>query len=205
MARRTNRPAVLIAGRRLSDNPRAAFAISGLIVALFATTVSVGVITTIVGYAGIPGGGSRDTLIQEFLRPSAPGGSGPSSASVPDGLLTALHSVPGVRGVTVVHDTGLGRADQRRPLGRGGLMRPAHCHPGAWSLRARSPGRRHHRESGRQHRHQTVNPGSHRVARRRGLPREAATGSLGPRPPGTSDGRPAGHRREQPSRVVSDG
>ena len=117
MARRTNRPAVLIAGRRLSDNPRAAFrAISGLIVALFATTVSVGVITTIVGYAGTPGGGSRDTLIQEFLAgPSAPGGSGSSAASVPEGLVAALHSVPGVRGVTVVHDTGLDGADNAGP------------------------------------------------------------------------------------------
>src|ERR1019366_15632 len=51
MARRTSRPAVLIAGRRLSDNPRGVFrAISGLIIAIFVTSVSVGVITTILGY-----------------------------------------------------------------------------------------------------------------------------------------------------------
>ena len=49
MARRASRPAALIAGRRLSDNPRAAFrAISGLILALFVTSVAVGIITTIV-------------------------------------------------------------------------------------------------------------------------------------------------------------
>jgi hypothetical protein len=38
LARRTGRPATLIAGRRLGDNPRAAFrSISGLILALFVT------------------------------------------------------------------------------------------------------------------------------------------------------------------------
>lgn len=57
MVRRTGRPMVLIAGRRLSDNPRAAFrAISGLIIALFATSVSVGIITTILDYQNINDG-----------------------------------------------------------------------------------------------------------------------------------------------------
>ncbi len=41
LARRTSRPATLIAGRRLADNPRAGFrAISGLILALFVTSVA---------------------------------------------------------------------------------------------------------------------------------------------------------------------
>src|SRR5205807_1273677 len=65
MARRTGRPAVLIAGRRLSDNPRAAFrAVSGLIVALFISTASAGVITTIVAYHSASTGGvaGRDIL-----------------------------------------------------------------------------------------------------------------------------------------------
>ena len=40
MARRTSRPAALIAGRRLADNPQAGFrAISGLVLALFVTSV----------------------------------------------------------------------------------------------------------------------------------------------------------------------
>ena len=44
MARRTSRVSVLLAGRRLSDNPRGAFrAVSGLILAIFVTSVSVGV------------------------------------------------------------------------------------------------------------------------------------------------------------------
>ena len=47
MARRTNRPSTLIAARRLGDDPRGAFrAVSGLVLALFITTVAVAAITT---------------------------------------------------------------------------------------------------------------------------------------------------------------
>jgi hypothetical protein len=47
MAQRTSSPGVLIAARRLSDDPRAAFrAVSGLVLALFVTTVAVVAITT---------------------------------------------------------------------------------------------------------------------------------------------------------------
>ena len=42
MARWTSRPGTLIAARRLADDPRAAFrAVSGLVLALFITTVAV--------------------------------------------------------------------------------------------------------------------------------------------------------------------
>ena len=47
MARRTSRPGTLIAARRLADDPKAAFrAVSGLVLALFVTTVAVVAITT---------------------------------------------------------------------------------------------------------------------------------------------------------------
>ena len=47
MARRTSRPGMLIAARRLADNPKAGFrAVSGLVLALFITTVAVALITT---------------------------------------------------------------------------------------------------------------------------------------------------------------
>ena len=47
MARWTSRPSTLIAARRLADDPRAAFrAVSGLVLALFITTVAVVAITT---------------------------------------------------------------------------------------------------------------------------------------------------------------
>ena len=69
MARRTHRPAALIAARRLADNPRAGFrAVSGLILALFVTSVAVGVITTIVADRGAPSGGAAasDTLTAQL-------------------------------------------------------------------------------------------------------------------------------------------
>ena len=47
MARRTSRPGALIAARRLADDPRAGFrAVSGLVLALFVTTVAVAAIST---------------------------------------------------------------------------------------------------------------------------------------------------------------
>lgn len=110
MARRTSRPAVLIAGRRLADNPRAGFrAVSGLVLALFVTSVAVGVITTIDAYGGTgwgrhvsPGGAAeRDTLLDRFATYTP---SGPRFvASVPASLLRELRSTPGVHGVTVIH------------------------------------------------------------------------------------------------------
>ena len=67
--RRTRRPATLIAGRRLADNPQTGFrAISGLVLALFVTSVAVGVITTFVANRGAPAGGSAaaSTLVKDF-------------------------------------------------------------------------------------------------------------------------------------------
>ncbi len=47
LAHRTSRPGALIAARRLADDPRAAFrAVSGLVLALFVTTVAVALMTT---------------------------------------------------------------------------------------------------------------------------------------------------------------
>jgi hypothetical protein len=112
MARRTSGAATLIAGRRLSDNPRAAFrAISGLIIALFATSVSVGVITTILDYSGTSSGAaSSDTLVDQFepfLGPvvAAPAQGQPAAppVSVSPGRLTELSSIGGVRGVTLIY------------------------------------------------------------------------------------------------------
>ncbi len=108
LARRTSRPAVLIAGRRLADNPRAAFrAISGLIIALFATSVSVGVITTMVSYQGVSSSSAtRETLVAQAF-PAPPDALGPAP-SLPAGLLGSLHTTPGVDGVTTLY----GGADQ---------------------------------------------------------------------------------------------
>jgi uncharacterized membrane protein YhaH (DUF805 family) len=97
LARRTSRPATLIAARRLADNPKAAFrAISGLVLALFVTTVAVGTIGTLVAASGAPKERARaDNLIDDFL---------PPLASTADPVPAGLTSVPGVRGVTVVYE-----------------------------------------------------------------------------------------------------
>ena len=102
---RTSRPDVLIAGRRLSDNPRGAFrAISGLIIALFATSVSVGIITTVLADngGGITGTGNSATLIAQFASNVGPQASGQSVQSpvVSQLLLDQLRALPGVRDVT---------------------------------------------------------------------------------------------------------
>jgi FtsX-like permease family len=103
-ARRTGRPAMLIAGRRLSDNPRAGFrAISGLVLALFVASVAIGVITTIDAYDGGANvtAAEQHTLIDRFtiFTPGEPHG----FASLPGSLLGELHSTAGVHGVTVIH------------------------------------------------------------------------------------------------------
>ncbi|HEY6597380.1 MAG TPA: FtsX-like permease family protein [Asanoa sp.] len=95
LARRASRPAALIAARRLSDNPQAGFrAISGVVLALFVTSVATGVITTIVANRGGDRGGLAATsLVTSF---------NPPTASVPASIPARLRTIPGVRSTTVV-------------------------------------------------------------------------------------------------------
>ena len=113
LARRTSGPAALIAGRRLGDNPRAAFrSISGLILALFITSVSVGITTTILADHGAPSrrGGVGDVLADSFIVNATASGQPISAvATVPGTVLARLRSIPGVRGVAVI-DTDPGAA-----------------------------------------------------------------------------------------------
>ncbi|WP_406069929.1 FtsX-like permease family protein [Micromonospora sp. NBC_01638] len=98
MARYASRPATLIAARRLADNPKAGFrAISGIMLALFVTSVAVGVITTIVANRGPAPIGSTEasTMSMHF------GGEAPP---VPDTLLTELRSTTGVRYAATVRE-----------------------------------------------------------------------------------------------------
>jgi FtsX-like permease family len=115
MARWTSRPGTLLAAARLADDPRAAFrAVSGLVLALFITTVAVVAITTQNAKnlnrfssaaeasvltdqvsasnqaAGVGGPGTS----QSTARP------GPAAAAAP--LTARLRDIPGVRGVVVV-------------------------------------------------------------------------------------------------------
>ena len=107
MAKRANRPATLIAGRRLLDNPKAAFRfISGLVIALFVASAMIGALSSIAAATSSSSGGSagRDTLSELFC--SFYMSNCPASAevsSVPGQVLDELRSTPGVRAVTVVH------------------------------------------------------------------------------------------------------
>ncbi len=107
MARRTHRAEALLAGRRLSDDPRTAFrSISGLVLALFLASLASGIVTTIIADKGAPAGGQGavDTVVAVFGQPNANAVESQFSIpALPSGLTTELSSIKGVRGVTVIH------------------------------------------------------------------------------------------------------
>ena len=111
LARRAGHPAGLLAARRLADHPQAGFrAVSGLMLALFVTSVAVGVITTIVAYRGAdrddPAASDRLTVLVW------PGETAPATAAPPpdvapadpDAVVAELAATPGVRSATVLRD-----------------------------------------------------------------------------------------------------
>ena len=70
MVKRASRPATLLAGRRLLDNPKAAFRfISGLVIALFVASALIGALSSI-AFVSNSGGGSagKDTLAEAVLQ-----------------------------------------------------------------------------------------------------------------------------------------
>jgi len=107
MVKRASRPATLIAGRRLLDNPKAAFRfISGLVIALFVASALIGALSSIAAIASSSGGGSagKDTLAELFC--SFATSNCPASAdvpSVPGQVLAEIRATPGVRGATVIY------------------------------------------------------------------------------------------------------
>jgi hypothetical protein len=120
MARWTSRPGTLIAARRLADDPRAAFrAVSGLVLALFVTTVTVAAITTqnakdFTRWASAAEANVLTSQVSESnqVDENGPGASEGTTAPGPAGpvapLTTRLSRIPGVRGLLVVRaDPGL--------------------------------------------------------------------------------------------------
>ena len=113
MARRTSRPGGLIAARRLADDPRAAFrAVSGLVLALFITTVAVvGITTWNAKNLNRWGSAAETKVLTDQLagqQPSSgsPASPGPAAPAAP--LAAQLRGIPGVQGVLVVRaDPGL--------------------------------------------------------------------------------------------------
>jgi hypothetical protein len=108
MANRASRPSTLIAGRRLLDNPKAAFRfISGLVIALFVASAAIGALSSIAADSSSGGGSAgKDTLAEPFCSFSTT--NCPASAkvpSVPSHVLTELRTTPSVRSVTLVHQS----------------------------------------------------------------------------------------------------
>ncbi|MEU0831178.1 FtsX-like permease family protein [Streptomyces sp. NPDC005969] len=116
LARLTSRPALLLAGRRLADDPKAGFrAVSGLVLALCVTSAAVGIIGSLNAERSIPQAGrtAADALdaryTHDFNRTT-----GRRIGSVPPlskAALGDLNSVPGVKGVLMIHTNPLGTTD----------------------------------------------------------------------------------------------
>jgi hypothetical protein len=123
--RRANRPAALIAARRLADNPKAAFrAISGLVLAVFVGTCAIAIITTIAagGSAASGLGDAADsTLVDTLGGPDAAHPNTPADAATAD----ALTAIPGVTGVAVIHDNT--QAAPQQAAGPGPLEQVISC------------------------------------------------------------------------------
>jgi predicted lysophospholipase L1 biosynthesis ABC-type transport system permease subunit len=121
MARWTSRPATLLAAARLGDDPRAAFrAVSGLVIALFITTVAVVAITTqnaknLTRWASAAEANvltDQVSASNQAAGGSVPGGpgaragaAGPGPAAPVTPLTARLNRIPGVQGVLVVRAT----------------------------------------------------------------------------------------------------
>jgi len=106
MARRTSRPGALIAARRLADDPRAAFrAVSGLVLALFITTVAVVAISTqdtkdLTRFGSAAEANVLTDQLAGQQGPASQGTPGPAAPAAP--LAAQLRGIPGVQGVVVV-------------------------------------------------------------------------------------------------------
>ncbi|WP_306322012.1 MULTISPECIES: FtsX-like permease family protein [unclassified Streptomyces] len=117
LVRFTRRPALLVAGRRLADDPKAGFrAVSGLVLALCVTSTAVGIITAVVAESGVPedkavfGSSVVADYGRQFRHKPAPPPPAPPTAT-----RARLDSVPGVRGVLVIHTNPLRIPDPVEP------------------------------------------------------------------------------------------
>jgi hypothetical protein len=139
MARHTSRPSTLIAARRLADDPRGAFrTVSGLVLALFITTVAVASITTQDAKEDHPAGwaSASNVLVDDLSgqpqwaqNQPGPGGrplTAPGTPRTLTLLLARLSRIHGVESVLTV------RADGTSTLPRALLGGSVHGFPSAW-------------------------------------------------------------------------
>jgi hypothetical protein len=116
IARHTSRPGPLIAARRLADDPRAGFrAVSGLVLALFVTTVAVALISTqdTKRSGPVDGTAGSNLLVDQFAYGNSRGIGAPVTMvgdvpAPPAAVLARLRRISGVQGVAELHaDPGL--------------------------------------------------------------------------------------------------
>jgi hypothetical protein len=105
MTRRAQRAATVVAARRLSDNPQAAFrAVSGLVLALFVTSVAVGIMTTMNANRNPPvSAAGHTTLVDRFESFGDDRADSSTIAALSAPLMNQLRSIAGVRALTVVY------------------------------------------------------------------------------------------------------
>jgi hypothetical protein len=106
VVRLTQRPATLVAARRLAADPRAGFrAVSGLTLALFVATTAAGVMTTMIAERGAPRGdvtAARTVLVDVAGPPPYTSDRPEPLGEVPAGLTSSLRQIDGVEGVMVL-------------------------------------------------------------------------------------------------------
>jgi hypothetical protein len=105
MTKRANRPATLLAGRHLLDNPKAAFRfVSGLVIALFVASAAIGALSSVTQVTGSANAG-LGTLADAFCTYSTTNCPTTSVvSSVPPSVLDELRATRGVQGVALVHE-----------------------------------------------------------------------------------------------------
>jgi hypothetical protein len=101
--RRANRPATLLAARRLADNPTASFrAVSGLVLAVFVGSCAAGIIATIV--SDNVQGGVDQRLAHVFVDMVAGPNPRHRLTALPAEAATRLAAIRGVTGVALIRD-----------------------------------------------------------------------------------------------------
>jgi hypothetical protein len=106
VAGRARHPGPLIAARRLADDPRASFrAVSGLVLALFVTTVAVATLTTenVKETSADLGSAAGGVLIYQVSGIGMYGGDDGPPVVLPASLTTHLRALSGVSGLVDVH------------------------------------------------------------------------------------------------------
>ncbi len=101
-ARRANRPATLIAARRLADNPQAGFrAVSGVVLAVFVGTCAIAIITAVAGGRDGPSAADSTTARATLVR-FMDADESSAITSIPSATTDRITSIAGVNGLLLI-------------------------------------------------------------------------------------------------------